>query len=121
MTPIINLECEFRYESCHHLTKVPDWHKCRRPHGHSYHLTVVVRGEVQDDGFVCDFSHVKDSVKPLIDQLDHHDLNDFFDNPTVELQLVWLWQQLEHELPLFELRLRETSTNSATYRGEVTR
>lgn len=119
MTPIVNLECEFRYEASHHLTKVPPDHKCARAHGHSYHLTVVVQGEVRDDGFVCDFADVKEAVKPVIDKLDHHDLNDYFDNPTVELQLVWIWQQLHKAIPLLrELRLRETATNSATYRGE---
>lgn len=119
-TPIINLECEFRYESAHWLPNVPEGHQCGRMHGHSYHLTVTVSGPIQDDGFVMDFADVKDIVGVLIKQLDHHCLNDIpgLRNPTVENQLVWFWDRLEPALPITELRLRETSNNSATYRGD---
>jgi 6-pyruvoyltetrahydropterin/6-carboxytetrahydropterin synthase len=87
-------------------------------HGHSYHLTITVRGPVLWDGFVIDFANVKAAAKPIIEQLDHHCVNEIIDNPTVENQLIWLWEQLE--LPgLYELTLRETSTNSARYRGTV--
>ena len=121
-TPIINLECEFRYESAHQLPKVPPGHQCGRMHGHSYHLTVTVAGPIQDDGFVIDFADVKDIVGALIKRFDHYCLNDIpgLENPTVENQLVWLWQSLSQALPLKELRLRETANNSATYQGETT-
>lgn len=116
---MIDLECEFRYESAHWLTKVPSDHQCSRLHGHSYHLTVVVRGPVRDDGFVCDFADIKNVVNPIIKLLDHHTLNDIdgLGNPTVENQLLWLWKHI-HLPGLSELRLRETSNNSAVYRGE---
>lgn len=119
MTHVVNLECEFRYEAAHWLPNVADGHQCGRLHGHSYHLIVVVSGPVRDnDGFVCDFADIKQPVKVLIDKLDHHCLNDIIANPTVEWQLVWLWEQLKPTLPgLSELRLRETSNNTATYRG----
>lgn len=119
--PIVQLECEFRYEAAHRLPLVPPGHQCGRMHGHSYHLTVTVAGAVADEGFVADFADIKDTVAPIIKQLDHHCLNDIpgLENPTVELQLVWMWQRLVNTLPaqLVELRLRETANNSATYRG----
>lgn len=118
MDIIQDIHTRFRYESAHHLPMVPPGHKCGRQHGHSYHLTVTMRGPVREDGFVMDFAEVKDLVEPLIKQLDHHNLNDIpgLENPTVELQLVWLWDRIEHPL-LFELHLQETDNNSATYRG----
>lgn len=119
--PIVELECEFRYEAAHRLPLVRPGHQCGRMHGHSYHLTVVTSGPVADDGFVADFADIKDIVGALVKQLDHHTLNDIagLDNPTVEIQLVWLWERLAHALParLIELRLRETANNTATYRG----
>lgn len=116
MTPVVELSCEFRYEAAHWLPNVPEGHKCGRMHGHSYRLTVTVHGPIGDDGFVVDFADIKDVVGPVIKALDHYCLNEIIDNPTVENQLVWLWDCLE--LPgLFELKLRETATNSATYRG----
>lgn len=117
--PTVELSCEFTYESAHRLPEVDPRHKCARTHGHSYHLTVTVRGPVREDGFVVDFADIKSCVNPLITVLDHHLLNEIpgLENPTVENQLVWVWDRLE--LPgLHELTLRETPTNSATYKGE---
>jgi 6-pyruvoyltetrahydropterin/6-carboxytetrahydropterin synthase len=115
---MINLSREFTYEAAHYLPMVPEGHKCGRMHGHSYHLTVTVRGPIQADGFVMDFAEIKSAVAPVIERLDHHTLNDILENPTVEWQLVWLWEQLR-DLPwLYELTLGETDTSSATYRGE---
>lgn len=113
---MMEIHCEFRYESAHRLPCVPEGHKCSRMHGHSYHLTVTMAGLVRDDGFVMDFAEVKALVEPLIHQLDHHCLNDLIANPTVEHQLVWLWERIGHPL-LHKLHLQETDTNSATYQG----
>lgn len=120
LMPVVDLACEFRYESAHQLPCVPPGHKCGVMHGHSYHLTVIVSGPVREDGFVIDFSDVKDAVAPLIKLLDHQTLNEVegLGNPTVEIQLVWLWERLKDQLPLKELRLRETANNSASYFGE---
>lgn len=121
--PIVQIECQFHYEAAHHLPLVPTGHQCGRMHGHSYHLTVVVDGPVDDTGFVADFADIKDIAGVLVKQLDHHCLNDIIglENPTVENQLVWFWQGLKLVLParLVELRLQETNNNSATYRGQT--
>lgn len=118
---VVSLECRFRYESAHFLPKVPAGHQCGRMHGHSYHLTVVLQGPVQDDGFVIDFADVKSIVTPVIKRLDHQTLNEVagLQNPTVENQLIWLWDQLSSLRGLAELRLQETDNNSATYTGQV--
>ncbi len=114
----MRVSCEFHYDSAHYLTEVPDGHKCARLHGHTYRLIVAVDGPVRADGFVVDFADVKAAVVPLISQLDHYLLNDIpgLENPTVEIQLQWLWERIG--LPLAELTLFEGLTNSATYRGE---
>lgn len=104
------------YDSAHYLTGVPEGHKCSRLHGHTYELTATVDGPVGEDGFVIDFADIKTAVAPLIDQLDHRLLNDIIDNPTVERQLVWLWERID--LPgLCELRLQEGVKNAAVYTG----
>jgi 6-pyruvoyltetrahydropterin/6-carboxytetrahydropterin synthase len=41
--------------------------KCSRPHGHNYELTVTVRGELTDEGWVVD----KGVVTDVIDEWDH--------------------------------------------------
>lgn len=115
----MKISCEFHYDAAHKLTKVPPGHKCGFLHGHTYRLTVTIDGPVRDDGFVIDFAEVKDAVEPILKQLDHRYLNDIpgFDNPTVEVQLPWIWQRLN--IPnLSELTLVEGMSNQATYRGE---
>ena len=114
----MKLSCEFHYDAAHFLPKVPDGHKCGRLHGHTYILTVTVDGPVRDDGFIVDFADVKQIIEPVIKELDHRLLNDVpgLENPTVEVQLEWLWHRIA--LPdLAELTLQEGRSNAASYCG----
>jgi 6-pyruvoyltetrahydropterin/6-carboxytetrahydropterin synthase len=110
---------EFHYDSAHRLPNLGEWHKCSRLHGHTYRLIVTLDGPVDPEkGWVMDFADVDRRVTPVIDQLDHRYLNDVLENPTVELQLEWLWDALSPSLPLHELTLYEGLNNSATYNEE---
>lgn len=115
----MQISCDFHYDAAHRLPHVGPGHKCGRLHGHTYQLTVTMDGPVGVDGFVADFADIKDAVKPVIDLLDHHYLNDIpgLENPTVEVQLPWIWDRIVIA-GLYELRLQEGLANSATYRGE---
>jgi len=119
MTRIIDLHCDFHYEAAHWLPHVAPDHQCHRMHGHSYRLTVTIRGPIQPDGFVTDFATIKTIVGKTIDQLDHTCLNDLIPNPTCELQLAWICDEIAARLPLLHrLTLRETATNSATLEAQ---
>ena len=116
----MKVSCEFHYDSAHWLPEVPEGHKCGAIHGHTYRLLVTVNGPVKPDGFVVDFADIKRLVGGLVDALDHRVLNDVIPNPTVERQLVWLWDELKmHGLMagLHSLTLFEGLNNSATYEG----
>ncbi|ANQ09000.1 Uncharacterized protein PCOAH_00034040 [Plasmodium coatneyi] len=41
-------------------------------HGHNYNVSLKLRGNIQDDGYVIDFSILKEKVKKVCKQLDHH-------------------------------------------------
>lgn len=111
---------EFHYDSAHRLPNVPDGHKCGRLHGHTYRLIVELTGPVDPTtGWVMDFADIDAEVDLYLSDLDHHYLNDVIDNPTVENQLIWLWERLSDDLPLSELTLFEGLNNSASYRGEI--
>ena len=111
----------FTFDSAHFLPRVPENHKCRRMHGHTYHLTVYLDGELDSElGWVADFADVKDVVKPLIDALDHRILNDIpgLENPTCEQITLWLWNRIKPELPgLSKIKLMETPTSGSVYTG----
>lgn len=112
---------EFTFEAAHRLPHVPEGHKCGRLHGHSYRVEVHVTGPVQDDaGWVLDFADIKAAFAPLLDQLDHHYLNEVpgLANPTSENVAAWIWERLTSTLPLSAVMVRETCTSGCIYRGE---
>jgi len=112
---------EFTFEAAHRLPGAPTGHKCARLHGHSYHVTVYVRGDVDPaTGWVMDFADIKTAFQPLHDQIDHHYLNEVpgLENPTSEVLARWIWDHLAAALPLSAVTVRETCTSGCVYRGE---
>jgi 6-pyruvoyltetrahydropterin/6-carboxytetrahydropterin synthase len=112
---------EFTFDSAHKLPNVPDGHKCKNLHGHTYKLTVYLEGEIDEKlGWVMDFNELKQVMKPLINRMDHHYLNDLpgLENPTSEVLVRWIWNQVQPALPLLsKIELRETPTSGVIYEG----
>ncbi len=112
---------EFTFEAAHRLPNVPEGHQCGRIHGHSYKMRVVVTGPiVEPHGWVIDFADIKAAVKPIVEQLDHHYLNEIsgLENPTCENLAVWIWDRVKPNLEsLAEIWVAETCTSGCIYRG----
>jgi len=112
---------EFSFDSAHFLPYVPDGHKCKNMHGHTYRLRVFIEGQPDPRlGWVMDFKELKDVVSIVIDQLDHKLINDIdgLDNPTAENITIWIWQQIKPLLPLLSrIELYETPTTGVIYKG----
>jgi len=107
---------EFRFEAAHSLPHLPEGHKCRNVHGHSYRFTVEVTGEVDDRGFVMDYAEIKDIVKPLVDDLDHCNLNHKFSWPTTAENLAeWIYKTLKEKMPVTRIVFCETASTSVIY------
>lgn len=119
---IVQLEKTFRFEAAHFLPKVPEGHKCRKIHGHSFVVDVTIEGEVDPEmGWLMDFAEILDVWKPIYEQLDHQLLNDIegLENPTSELLAHWLWQRMKPELPgLIEIVVNETCLSRCRYKGQ---
>lgn len=118
----IALTKTFGFESAHHLPCFPEGHKCRRMHGHSFRVDVVVEGEVDPaKGYLVDFADVKAAIRPVEEKLDHRVLNEIsgLEVPTAEVLAAWIFAQLKPSLPLLAaVRVHETCTSSAEYRGK---
>jgi len=57
---------------------------------------------------VMDFNEIKDVVsEKVIEPLDHKNLNDIFQNPTVENIALWIFHELSKEMPLYSVELWE--------------
>jgi len=112
---------EVSFEAAHRLPNVPEGHKCRRLHGHSYRVGIHVRGKVDPHvGWVLDFSDIKDAFQPLHDQLDHQYLNDIegLENPTSENLAIWIWERLTPNLVgLSKVVVHETCEVGCAYEG----
>ena len=113
---------QFTIEAAHRLPNLPENHKCRRLHGHSFRIEIHVSGPLtHKEGWVLDFAEVTRAFNPIYEQLDHHYLNDIpgLENPTSELLAEWIWSRLKPTLPLLSrVVVRETCTAGCIYTGE---
>ena len=67
----------FGFEAAHFLPSFPEGHKCRRMHGHSFKVDVIVEGEIPPgSAYLMDYAQIKAAIDPLERQLDHVCLND---------------------------------------------
>jgi 6-pyruvoyltetrahydropterin/6-carboxytetrahydropterin synthase len=111
----------FSMECAHWLPNVPEGHKCRRLHGHSFRIEIHVRGAVgEQTGWVMDFADVKAAFEPLFRRLDHHCLNEVpgLENPTSENLARWIWKEMAPRLPqLARVVVHETCTSGCAYDG----
>lgn len=124
---------EYRFEAAHSLSHLPESHKCRQLHGHSYRFEVVCRGELDEHGFVIDYGDINEVVKELVDELDHSYLAgpddpyadgishhgkvvrfDFY--TTAENLARWLYDAIREELPqIHRINVYETAKTRASY------
>jgi 6-pyruvoyltetrahydropterin/6-carboxytetrahydropterin synthase len=108
----------FRFEAGHFLPNVGPAHQCSNIHGHSYKLTLRVRGPIDEKlGWVMDLSDLSQQFEPWLKMLDHSFLNniDGLENPTSENIAIWIMRNYGKEQPLLS-----SVTLEATNRLSVT-
>ena len=108
--PFTSITKTFEFEYSHFLPG--HQRKCKFLHGHRGQLEVTIRRRVNmDNGFVTDFSTLKNYINDnIIDVFDHNFLNQFIAMPTCENTLLWIWQKLGVHLKGIEkLKLYEQS------------
>ena len=117
----MELRKTFQFEAAHLLPHLPKSHKCRRLHGHSFRVEIVVAGECDPKiGWLMDYADIGAHFKPIWEKLDHRYLNEIpgLENPTSENLAVWIWTRLKPKLPLLtEVVVAETCVARCVYRG----
>lgn len=101
----------FGFEAAHRLPNLPADHKCRRLHGHSFHVEV---GAERIEGLDAHLS-------ALYEALDHRYLNEIpgLENATSEVLCGWIWERLAREVKgLRVVTVQETCTARCVYRGD---
>ena len=85
--------------------------KCEQLHGHNWIITIYCKAkELNADGLVVDFTHIKRIVH---DRLDHTCLNDVLPfNPTAENIAHWICEQVPN---CYKVDVQESEHNMASY------
>ncbi|RNC81679.1 MAG: 6-carboxytetrahydropterin synthase QueD [Phycisphaera sp.] len=114
---------DFTFDAAHAIEGLPDGHKCKNMHGHTYRLTVYLTGGLDPKiGWILDFADLKKLVwAACLDHLDHKNLNEVEDmgSPTCENITLWIWNRLKPELPgLTRITVREGENSGCTYNGD---
>lgn len=114
------------FAGAHHLRDYPG--DCEHPHGHNWKVDVTVRAtELDKLGMGIDFKVLKREVKKVVDQLDHHDLNNlpaFRDvNPSSEHIAKFIFDNLNEQMVsdryrLYSVTVMETDFSGLTYYGQ---
>jgi 6-pyruvoyltetrahydropterin/6-carboxytetrahydropterin synthase len=85
--------------------------KCSRLHGHNWIITVYCRArELNADGMVVDFKHIKDRIHNYLDHGNFNDLLPF--NPTAENIARWVTEQIPE---CYKAVVQESEGNVAMY------
>jgi 6-pyruvoyltetrahydropterin/6-carboxytetrahydropterin synthase len=58
------------FSAGHFITYAGD--VCERLHGHNYRVTAEIRGPLDENHYVVDFIALRDTLKAIVDELDHH-------------------------------------------------
>ena len=113
------LKQHFQIESARFLPHLPASHPCSRMHGHSFKIVLTLVGDLDPKiGWVIDYNDIQALMKPLLDKIDHHVLNEVegLENPTSELLAKWVYAHAKKSLPqLVRVSIAETPSTECSY------
>ena len=97
--------------SASHSLKLSYQSTCENLHGHNWIITIYCRSkELNEDGMVVDFTHVKEKV---MSRLDHQNLNEVLPfNTTAENIARWVCEQVPY---CYRVEVQESEGNIAVY------
>lgn len=85
--------------------------KCERLHGHNWIITIYCKSEqLNSDGMVVDFKHIKDKIHGYLDHGNFNELLPF--NPTAENIARWVTEQIPQ---CYKTSVQESESNIAIY------
>ena len=116
----------FTFEAAHRLEGYDG--PCARVHGHSYKVEITLRGPLDGDGMVVDFSRFKEWGNQVLAGYDHVMLNDFMNGEpaTAENMAYNIFESLEallavlneHYVKVDSVKLWETENCWVEYNGD---
>ncbi len=110
----------FFFDAAHTLNRsinVYDQLKSKNIHGHTYHASISIQGEPDENGMVKDFGHINYFVEHLKYELDHEFLNNIptLGEPTLENLCIFISKKLKNLEGLCEVSVeRKASGDKCT-------
>jgi 6-pyruvoyltetrahydropterin/6-carboxytetrahydropterin synthase len=122
MSTRVTIVKSFSFDAAHYLPSMPEGHRYRRLHGHSFQVDLAMTGEPnREHGWVQDFEEVAAAIASIRETLDHHCLNEIpgLEQPSLENIAVWIWNRACAALPsLSRVTVRRDSCGEAcVYEG----
>ncbi len=88
-------------------------------HGHEFRVRISIKGDPNEEGFICDFRAVKRIFNRMVGlELEGKNLDKLFEYPTSENLAKWIWQKLSPFFPLHSIEVREKPHSCAKYFGD---
>lgn len=87
----------FAFEAAHFFSHMPEGHRNRRIHGHSFRVEVALEGKTDPEtGWVANFDALEEDLKGVQGLLDHRLLNEIpgLEQPSLEHLARWISRQL---------------------------
>jgi 6-pyruvoyltetrahydropterin/6-carboxytetrahydropterin synthase len=123
---MFEITVEGHFSSGHYLR---NYHgRCENPHGHNYRVYITLAGKkLQGDGLLLDFKRLKETIKPIVNRLDHQMINGippFTDlNPSAENLAHYFFNEIDalvvkttaNRVTVKSCTIYETDRSSATY------
>ena len=109
----------FSFEAAHSLPHLPEGHKCRNVHGHSYGVELEYDGPLLPEfGWVIDYGDIKAAWLPCFSILDHGNIDRILPMSTAENLAIWIWDRCKLRGLSLAVRVFETASTSVTYNGK---
>lgn len=112
---------KFSFSASHQLSGLREGHQCARLHGHNYEIVLTLSAnELDDTGFVRDYSDLDVIIDSVKDMFDHRHLNELLTfNPTAENLARWIFENYQTHFPeLVGVSVKETEKTVASYYPE---
>jgi 6-pyruvoyltetrahydropterin/6-carboxytetrahydropterin synthase len=116
----LKLTQTFFFDAAHTLNRrinVYDQLKSKNIHGHTYHASISIQGEPDENGMVKDFGQINYFVEHLKYELDHEFLNNIptLGEPTLENLCIFISKKLKNLEGLCEVSVeRKASGDKCT-------
>ncbi len=115
---MITIAKRFTFDAAHFLPCMPELHKCRGMHGHTYEVELQLSGTPDANGILVDYEDIAKEWERIHALIDHKVLNDVpgLRMPSTEVLVMWMFDQLE-QAPfchlLSKVRVAESSSTWA--------